>query len=169
MTLHRLTHSEKSNQGSSNSSSQPGLTLQGKSVSYTFRLSLSLSHRTCHTYGKFVITVMSKTRTGEYYGRDDTHLGYETNLKRLKYKHRDIFVPLPFVEQRPRVSVIVICLNKLCLTMHFPHSQLLDHFLDSLNEPYVFHILITQHTLNTLKIKLSSLLTTPNTNLLRSL
>ena len=47
---------------------------------------------------------MSKTRTGVYFGRDDTSLGYETDLRRLRYKHRDIFIPLPFVEQRPRVS-----------------------------------------------------------------
>ena len=46
---------------------------------------------------------MSKTRTGLYYGKSDTDLGFETDLNKLRYKHRHIFIPLPHVEERPRV------------------------------------------------------------------
>ena len=48
---------------------------------------------------------MSQTRGGVYYTKDDTSLGFETDLRKLKYIHRKIFIPIPHVEERPRVSM----------------------------------------------------------------
>ena len=55
---------------------------------------------------------MSKTRAGAFYGRDDTDLGYETDIRRLRYKHRNLYAQLPFVEERPRVSLYNLALSR---------------------------------------------------------